>query len=224
LTIKERVINMLGRAPKPVTVNAGSGQVRDTFSTFSTLLNGYEPLKFNLDLYDLLREAIPILDEAVRKYKLLIGTFEIECENENVKKLLNEFKDTVRVNQFQYGLDQATGQMVDSTISKGFAVLELVYNQTVTDIEFLKIARSNDFRFVKKDNAIKLGQVNDTIGTITTFEYDEDIYYLALSVSASSFSSIKLTLFHLIENGTLIFETINFFCRMSMSMGSSILR
>lgn len=178
MTIKERIINLIGRAPKPVTVNAGAGQVRDTFSTFNTLLNGYEPLKFNIDLYDLIREAIPLLDEAVRKYKLLIGSFEIECENESVKKLLDEFKDTVRVNQFQYGIEQFMGQMVDSAISKGFAVGELVYNQTITDIEFLKVARSNGFRFVKKDNIIKLGQVND-LGNVQVYDYDEDIYYLA---------------------------------------------
>jgi hypothetical protein len=174
MNLRQTIIDWL--TPKVTTSNT-SGQTRDSFSTIFNF-SQYEPLKFNLELYDLLREAIPVLDVAVVKLTGLIGDFEIKSDNQKIVDTLTEFKDNVRVNDFQYGLNPYISQMADSAIVKGFAVGELVYNQGVNDIQKLKTTRANDFRFTKEGDRIVLGQIQAD-GQFKKFLEDEDIYYLA---------------------------------------------
>lgn len=176
----DKLTNLFKQSRGEIGVSAGTGQLRDEYNTpFAAAFSDYEPAKFNLDLYDVIREAIPILDEAVSKLKGLLGTFEIQSENGAVKKTLDEFCQTVLVNYHGYGINEFVNQMADSAIVKGFGVGELVPNLAVNDIYRLKTAKSNYFRFVKHGDDLVLAQRIPGVLVDNVIENMENIYYLA---------------------------------------------
>ena len=158
----------------------GTGVFRDiSDSPFAAQFSSYEPMKFNLELYEILREAIPVLDVAVIKLVRLIGDFEFECENENALKVLNELKDNVRVNYFQKGINSFISQMTDSAICKGMAFGEMIPTDSLTDIYKLKVAKANYFRFTKKNDEMILVQQLPGIVQANVIENLENVYYLS---------------------------------------------
>lgn len=82
-------------------------------------------------LYDGLRESVPIIDAALRKIIRLIGTFKVECDNKYSQKPLEEFLKTVKVGCVGEGIDCFISQYIDSLLTYGTAVGEIVVgNQT----------------------------------------------------------------------------------------------
>ncbi len=160
-------------------VKISRAQTRDAWEgPFATALRGYQPLQFNMDLYDLMREAVPILDVAVIKLVRLIGDFRLSSPNPRIEKLLNAFKGDVKVNHFNRGLNTWVDQICDSALAKGMGFGELVPNTDYNGVDRLKIARANSFRFVERDGTLKLGQLTDSELNILPFDDPEFIYYL----------------------------------------------
>jgi len=159
---------------------SGRAQTRDAWENpFALALQGYQPLKFNLDLYDLMREAVPLLDVAVIKLVRLIGDFELTAAEPGVQRLLSDFKSGVRVNHFSSGLNTWVDQLCDSALAKGMGFGELVPAEMLDDVERLKIARANDFRFVERNGRLLLGQAREGEFNVLPFANQDFIYYLS---------------------------------------------
>ncbi len=77
-------------------------------------------------LYDTLRQAVPMIDAAIRKIVRLIGSFEIKCENAETEALLKEFLSGVSVGCSGVGIDNFISQYADGLLSYGTAVGEIV--------------------------------------------------------------------------------------------------
>lgn len=105
-----------------------------TTHPFSQLMN-YVPLKTAQDdLYESLREAVPIVDAAISKLARLIGGFTVHVQSPAAKRQLDEFVSSVRVGAGGVGLDSFLCAYTDSLLTYGNALGEIVLDQNSKDI------------------------------------------------------------------------------------------
>lgn len=88
--------------------------------TFTPLGGGEERI------YREMREALPVLDAAVSKMVRLCGGFQVKCRNSEAQKRLNHFLVTVPCGRGQTGMDSFLSAYLDSLLTYGRAVGELV--------------------------------------------------------------------------------------------------
>ena len=92
-----------------------------------TDLRGFVPLGTGEErIYRQLREAIPVLDAAVGKLVRLSGGFEVECKNPRSQQALENFLRSVPCGRGQVGIDSFLGGYVDSLLTVGRSVGEIV--------------------------------------------------------------------------------------------------
>ena len=92
-----------------------------------TDLRGFVPLGLGEErIYRQLREAIPVLDAAVGKLVRLSGGFQVECKNPAAQRALEDFLRYVPCGRGQVGIDSFLGGYVDSLLTMGRAVGEIV--------------------------------------------------------------------------------------------------
>ena len=77
-------------------------------------------------LYDALRYAVPVVDAALRKIVRLTGGFHLETDDPDAQKLLDRFADNVPVNGAGISLQLFADQMLDSLLTYGNAVGEML--------------------------------------------------------------------------------------------------
>lgn len=92
-----------------------------------TDLRGFVPLGLGEErVYRQMREAIPVLDAAVGKLVRLSGGFGVKCRNAAAQRALEEFLRTVPCGRGQVGIDSFLGGYMDSLLTTGRAVGEIV--------------------------------------------------------------------------------------------------
>ncbi len=90
-------------------------------------LRGYVPLGGGEErIYRELRSAVPVLDAAVGKLVRLCGGFSVKCPASQAERRLSEFLKTVPCGRGQYGMDSFLAAYLDSLLTYGRAVGELV--------------------------------------------------------------------------------------------------
>jgi hypothetical protein len=115
------------RKNKGKTVAAQASQLRSTQGYPLQALRGFATLGNGEDrIYRQLREAIPVLDAAVTKLVRLSGGFRAVCCNEYAQAKLEQFLKTVPVGHGQVGIDNFLAGYVDSLLTVGRAVGEVV--------------------------------------------------------------------------------------------------
>ena len=93
-------------------------------------LRGYIPLGTGEErIYRELREAIPVLDAAVGKLVRLSGGFEVRCRDRVAQEKLTQFLKTVPCGRGQYGIGNFLAGFLDSLLTYGRAVGEMVVSQ-----------------------------------------------------------------------------------------------
>ena len=93
-------------------------------------LRGYMPLGTGEErIYRELREAIPVLDAAVGKLVRLSGGFRVHCRDNLAQEKLNLFLRTVPCGRGQYGIGNFLAGYLDSLLTYGRAVGEMVVSQ-----------------------------------------------------------------------------------------------
>lgn len=91
------------------------------------LLDNYVPLGGgDIRLYRSIREAVPVVDAAIMKVIRLTGGFSIRCGDKQAEAEVNEFVRTVDVGRGQRGLQAFMSAYLDSMITCGRAVGEIV--------------------------------------------------------------------------------------------------
>ena len=108
-------------APNPKT------QLRSAQSHPFGMLRNYTPLgEGNIRCYRGIREALPIIDAAIGKIVRLCSGFHAACGNDAVEAELNRFLATVNVGRGQRGLQSFLDCYLDSMLTCGRAVGEIV--------------------------------------------------------------------------------------------------
>lgn len=98
------------------------------------------------ELYSSMREAVPIIDAALCKIVRLIGRFEVKTENTACKKIADDFIKNVKTNGSSLGMHNFIYGYLDSLLTYGEAVGEMVpyadgsgicslYNASLDDVE-----------------------------------------------------------------------------------------
>lgn len=174
------------RKPKPdqSKIEWSPAQTREGYQTpnFSSF-NAEIPYRHSIGLINALRANLPIIDAIPIKFNRLIGDFEFETYgNEALKRKLEEFKYSVKVNYFGNGFDDFQYQMFDSAIAKGMGFGELVPTVMLNDVHRLKIAAAENFAFLKKeDGGLTIGQRKSQFAMqAEPLENLDYIYYMAL--------------------------------------------
>ena len=112
------------RKEKPVTAvcQLRSGEVHPfgALRSFTPLGTGEE------QMYRELREAVPVLDAAVGKLVRLTGGFNVNYRNAEAQRKLQAFLREVPCGRGQYGLDSFLSGYLDSLLTYGRAVGEMV--------------------------------------------------------------------------------------------------
>lgn len=103
-------------------------QLRRTSGHPFGLLDDYIPLggKNEVKLYRTIREAVPIIDAAILKLIRLTGGFTVKCGSADTEYELNYFLRHVNVGRGQRGIDAFLNCYLDSMITCGSAVGEIV--------------------------------------------------------------------------------------------------
>ena len=106
---------------------AAAVQVRERGGHPFAALRGYMPLGgADAALYRSVREAVPIVDAAIGKLVRLSGGFRVLCEDERAQEELGEFLRTVNVGHAQVGFNAFLDKYLDSLLTNGRAVGEIV--------------------------------------------------------------------------------------------------
>lgn len=157
-------------------------QTRDTFlAPQYSRFNADMPFAFNLDLIDVLRSNLAIMDAVPIKYNRLVGSFRLDAfGNTAVQEILDDFHRKVQVNWYCNGWNQFQYQMIDSAIAKGAGIGETIPWRALNGVARLKTARMNDFKFVNEKGRVRLAQRAPGGYGYSTFQNEDWIYYLAL--------------------------------------------
>jgi hypothetical protein len=106
-------------------------------------------------LYQSLREAIPVLDAAIRKLCRLLGHFSVDCGDEQANKRLTEFLQKVRVGATGQGIDTFLSAYFDQLLTGGTAVGEIVFSRSGEKISALYNAPASLVEIKQAKNPMK---------------------------------------------------------------------
>ena len=99
------------------------------------MLDSYVPLNYGeIRLYRAIREAVPIVDAAVLKLIRLCGGFTVRCRDEKAQDAMDRFIRAVPVGRGQYGLQSFLDGFLDSMLTCGRGIGEIVLDRTGRDI------------------------------------------------------------------------------------------
>ena len=102
-------------------------QIRSGSSHPFGIMDSYVPLRgAEVQLYRAIREAVPVVDAAIVKLIRLTGGFQVACRDPAVERRLADFLRTVNTGRGQRGIDAFVDCYLDSLITCGKAVGEIV--------------------------------------------------------------------------------------------------
>lgn len=111
---------------RPKSKNTAAVQMRGNTTHHFGALDGYASLGGDVRVYRAVREAIPVIDAAVVKIIRLCGGFTVTCGGGRAEAELQRFVNTVPVGRGQRGLENFVDQYLDSMLTCGRAVGEIV--------------------------------------------------------------------------------------------------
>ncbi len=127
-------------------------------------LEDYWPLNDpHNELYQTLREAVPLIDAAIFKLVRLTCGFELECEDPKAQKALEEFVLGVGVGGNQKGFYSFVASYLEELLTRGTAVGEIVtnpngriaalYNAPLEDLCFKRAGNGLDVEIFVREGA-----------------------------------------------------------------------
>ncbi|MBQ7777769.1 MAG: serine/threonine protein phosphatase [Oscillibacter sp.] len=117
-------------------------QLRDGERHPFGMLRGYLPTRHGeMQLYRQVREAVPLVDAAIYKLVRMCGGVTAECTDPAAQRDLQEFLRTVPVGRGQYGINAFLDCYLDSMLTFGSAVGEIVPAGNMRDIGALLCGR-----------------------------------------------------------------------------------
>lgn len=123
----------------------GAGQ-----GAYSTHFRQALPRLADPEFYEVMREAIPILNTAIIRLIELDGSIQVEAETDKLEREAKEWMAEVQVNDFLQGYDQALALWRGESYEQGFGVMELVPNQKRNDIVRINVPDSKRIWFTSK--------------------------------------------------------------------------
>lgn len=136
----------------------------------------YNPLsKFKFRLYSSLRDAVPAIDAAISKLVRLIGTFKIECEDEETSFKVNDFLENIKVGICSTGIDSFIFIFLDQLLTYGTAIGEIVPNENFDNIVALYNSSLKNVELRCDPKSLELLVYRKSGGKLSLIEHPEFI-------------------------------------------------
>lgn len=169
--------NSKSKSAKPRVSSAQTGRGRR--QPFN-MLERYTPLAAPAEqMYDALREAIPIIDAAIEKLVRLTGGFKVVCANRSAERHLQTFLNDVKVGASGAGINFFITQFLDRLLTWGTAAAEIVpYSNG--EIAALYCANNSDIELKNGANPLEIEIYTYRDGEIVPVIHPERIIISAL--------------------------------------------
>ena len=119
------------------------------------MLGEYVPLRHGeARLYRAVREAVPVVDAAIYKLIRMTGGVTVSCEDKAAERELGEFLRTVPAGRGQFGLNAFLDCYLDSLLTCGRAVGEIVPGLGNRNIAALLCGRVEDIEIREGENPL----------------------------------------------------------------------
>ncbi len=143
-------------------------------------------------LYAAMRESLPIIDAALDKIVRLTGGFHVVCENPLNQELLDDFARNVKVGACSSGLSSFVSTHLDSMLTYGNAVGEIVLTAEGDDIAALYNANLNDVQIRSGKTALDVEICVSEDGGFTPVKYPQLVLFTPLCPPAGSLRGVSL--------------------------------
>ena len=143
-----------------------------------SLIDRHRPLsKPEFEIFDAIRDAVPIVDAAIGKIVRLVGGFKVECDDKTAEKELREFLRTVPSGSCSKGVTAFLNKYLDSLLMYGIAVGEMVGS---THVEALYNASLKGIEIITGDNPFDVKvSVRDGVGSAKPVKYPDRLLITA---------------------------------------------
>lgn len=133
----------------------GTVQLRDAHRHPFAALDGYVPLQNGeIRLYRAIREAVPVVDAAVVKLVRLCGGVSVRCRDRRAQDGLDRFLCTVPTGRGQRGIQSFLDCYLDSMLTCGRAVGEIVPDRSGRDIAAVLCGNISQVEIREGDNPL----------------------------------------------------------------------
>ena len=140
------------RKKKPAGERAASTQLRGAAAGMPMLPS--LPGSGEERLYQAVRQAVPAVDAAISKIIRLAGGISVRCDSEAAQAALTEFLRTVPVGRGQVGLNAFLDMYMDSMLTSGQAVGEIVLSPGREEIAAVLCGRVEDIRIEEGESPL----------------------------------------------------------------------
>lgn len=142
-------------------------------------------------LYDALRFAVPVVDAAIHKIVRLTGGFRLEADQEAAQEVLDSFACHVPVNASGVSLQMFADQMLDSLLTYGNAVGELLSDENGRPAALLT-AHPSVLRLDAGKNGQSRYLLSEPDGRTVPLKYPERILFAALDPPAGALYGVSV--------------------------------
>jgi len=179
----------------------------------SLLFSKYEmQSKAQRELYSSLRESVPVIDAAICKIVRLIGRFNVITEDKACQKIVDDFVKGVKTNGSSNGINNFIYSYLDSLLTYGEAVGEMIPDANAFGIEYLYNASLDDVEIRAGNTVLDLRVCRSDMASVSEVEYPQLVFATLLNQKAGTVkgtsilsglpfvSSILLRIFTSIKN------------------------
>lgn len=162
------------------TVPANAGRSPIDFARFEV------QSRAERELFSSLREAVPIIDAAICKTVRLIGRFSVTTEDSRCQKIADDFIDNVKLSGGLCGLNSFVFGYLDSLLTFGEAVGEMVPYADGTGIESMYNASLDDVVIRADKSPLDLVVCRSDSGADTPVKYQNLVLATLLNPKAGT--------------------------------------
>ena len=158
-------------------------QIRDGTRHPFGMLGEYVPLRNGeVRLYKAVREAVPVVDAAIYKLIRMAGGVTVTCGDKRAETALKEFLRTVPVGRGQFGINAFLDCYLDSLLTCGRAVGEIVPAVGNRDIAALVCGRVEDIEIKEGQHPLAFSIWGpDETGKMAELPYQELLLFTPLN-------------------------------------------
>lgn len=158
------------------------------------MLGEYVPLRNGeARLYRAVREAVPVVDAAIYKLIRMAGGVTARCEDRAAERELGEFLRTVPTGRGQFGLNAFLDCYLDSLLTCGQAVGEIVPALGNRDVAALLCGRVQDIEIREGENPLAFSIWGpDETGRMARLPYQDLILFTPLNPEAENPYGVSL--------------------------------
>ncbi len=172
---------------------AAAVQLRSSGAQPFGALRSYIPLSTGeTRLYRAIREAVPVVDAAIYKLVRLTGGVQVRCGNERAERELREFLCTVPTGRGQYGFNTFMERYLDSLLTCGRAVGEIVPSGDGREIAALLCAKPETVEVQEGDNPLDFKLCARTTGQCVPLPRQDLLLFTPLNPEAESPYGVSL--------------------------------